>query len=124
MNLSRRSYLKTSAAFAGSMAVAPFSIAKPGASANGKLNVALIGSGGIAKTCFRECSHENVVAIAEVDDARGAPGFKQFPNAKRYKDFRVMLDKHDKELDAVIVNTPDHTHFVATYAAMERGLAV
>ncbi len=122
--LTRREYLKASAAFTGSMAVAPFSISKAGPAANSKLNVALIGAGGIAKTCFRECGNENVVAIADVDDVRGELGFKHFPQAKRYKDFRRMLDKHYKELDAVIVNTPDHTHFVATYAAMERGIAV
>jgi predicted dehydrogenase len=93
-------------------------------SANGKLNVALIGSGGIAKTCFRECEEENLIAIAEVDTVQGAEGLTKFPDAKHYTDFRKMLDKHWKELDAVIVCTPDHTHFAATYAAMERGIAV
>jgi predicted dehydrogenase len=65
-----------------------------------------------------------VVAIAEVDQVRGAQGFKEFPTAKRYKDFRTLLDRHHKDLDLVIINTPDHTHFAATYAAMERGIAV
>jgi predicted dehydrogenase len=65
-----------------------------------------------------------VIAIAEVDAVRGIPGFERFPGAKRYKDFRRMLDAHGSELDLVIVSTPDHTHFPATYAAMERGIAV
>ncbi|MEM7697422.1 MAG: Gfo/Idh/MocA family oxidoreductase [Verrucomicrobiota bacterium] len=89
-----------------------------------KLKVALIGGGGIAKTAFSDCQKEIVVAIADVDDDRAAPAFAEFPEAKRYKDFRKMLDVHEKELDAVIVSTPDHTHFAATYDAMQRGIAV
>lgn len=65
-----------------------------------------------------------MIAIAEVDEVRGAQGFKEFPQARRYRDFRKLLDAHGKQLDLVIVNTPDHTHFPATYAAMERGIAV
>ena len=67
---------------------------------------------------------ENLVAIAEVDEVAGADGLEAFPEAKRYQDFRKMLDAHDRELDLVIINTPDHTHFPATFAAMERGIAV
>ena len=122
--ISRRNYLKSTAVVAGSAMLPGFVIGQSGAPASGKLNVALIGGGGIAKTAFGDCRNHNVVAIADVDDVTGAEGFNEFPNAKRYKDFRRMLDKHYKELDAVIVSTPDHTHFVATYAAMERGLAV
>ncbi|WP_231616079.1 Gfo/Idh/MocA family protein [Novipirellula artificiosorum] len=84
----------------------------------------MIGGGGIAQTAFGDCRRENVVAITDVDDVSGALGFDAFPNAKRYRDFRKMLDTHDQELDLVIVSTPDHTHFVATYAAIERGIAV
>lgn len=119
---SRRNFLKISAGAA--LLPTPFAIGKPGTSANAKLNIALIGGGGIAKTAYGECRNENVVAIADVDDVRGATGFKEFPKAKRYKDFRKMLDVHAKELDLVVVSTPDHTHFPATYAAMERGIAV
>lgn len=120
----RRQFIKSSAAVSGSWILSPFSIAQAGKSANATLNIALIGGGGIAKTCFRDCSRENVIAIADVDELAGAPGFTEFPKAKRYKDFRRMLDAHGKELDLIIVNTPDHTHFAATYAAMERGIAV
>ncbi|MFC1761416.1 Gfo/Idh/MocA family protein [Planctomycetota bacterium] len=122
--LSRRDYLRASAALGASFVLPRFSIGLAGPSASSKINVALIGAGGIARTCYGECRKENVVAIAEVDDIQGAPGFKEFPRAKRYKDFRKLLDAHGKELDLVIVNTPDHTHFPATYAAMERGIAV
>ncbi|MFC1765191.1 Gfo/Idh/MocA family oxidoreductase [Planctomycetota bacterium] len=122
--MTRRDYLKASAALAGAFTLPQFAIGQSGASANSKINVALIGAGHIARTCFGECRKENVVAIAEVDDKTGAVGFETFPQAKRYKDFRKLLDAHDKELDLVIVSTPDHTHFVATYAAMEREIAV
>jgi predicted dehydrogenase len=120
----RRQFLKSSAALSGSVILSPFAIGQAGPSANSKLNIAMVGSGGIARTCFRECAMENLVAIAEVDDVAGAEGLEKFPRAKRYKDFRKMLDAHAHELDLVIINTPDHTHFPATYAAMERGIAV
>jgi len=120
----RRNFIKSGAVVAGALYLAPFSIGQSGVSVNSKLNIAMIGSGGIAKSCFRECAAENLVAIAEVDDVAGAEGLQTFPGAKRYKDFRKMLDAHDHELDLVIVNTPDHTHFPATFAAMERGIAV
>ncbi|MEN9022245.1 MAG: Gfo/Idh/MocA family oxidoreductase [Verrucomicrobiales bacterium] len=64
---------------------------------------------------------ENIVALCDVDWDRGAESFKQFPKAKRFKGYRVMLDKMGDEIDAVIVATPDHTHAVATMEAMRRG---
>ncbi|MCB1121196.1 MAG: Gfo/Idh/MocA family oxidoreductase [Verrucomicrobiae bacterium] len=123
-SVTRRTFLKTSAIASGSFILPRFSIGKSGQPALDKLNVALIGGGGIAKTAFGECRDQNVVAIADVDDVSGAVGFEAFPQAERYKDYRRLLDKHGKELDAVIVSTPDHSHFPATYAAIERGIAV
>ena len=122
--MNRRSFVESTATLTGFALASPFAIGKSGPSANGKLNIGLIGSGGIAKTCFRDSGRENVIAIADVDEVTGAPGFEAFPGAKRYQDFRKMLDARWKELDLVIVSTPDHTHFPATYAAMERGIAV
>ena len=122
--VTRRNYLAINGMLGVAFIAPRFAVAADTKSPNAKLNVALVGGGGIAKTCFHDCDDENVVAIADVDDVRGATGFEQFPNAKRYRDFRKMLDKHGKELDLVIVSTPDHTHFPATYAAMERGIAV
>jgi predicted dehydrogenase len=123
--LTRRKFLQTSTLATGPLFFPALAMGQAGTTALNKLNVALIGGGGIARgSAFRECEKNNVVAIADVDDVRGAPGFKAFPGARRYRDFRRMLDQHHKELDAVIVSTPDHTHFPATYAAMERGIAV
>ncbi|WP_319589320.1 Gfo/Idh/MocA family oxidoreductase [uncultured Draconibacterium sp.] len=121
--ISRRDYLKMSLMATGALAMGGFNIACNPLRKQ-KLNIALIGGGGIAKTAFADCKNENVVAIADVDDITGGIGFEAFPNAKRYRDWRRMLDAHYKELDLVIVSTPDHTHFAATYAAMERGIAV
>jgi predicted dehydrogenase len=122
--ITRRDYLKAGVVVGGSLILPGFSIGKSGPSANSKINIALIGAGGIARTCYRDCRQQNVIAIADVDKVRGAQGFEEFPKAKRYRDFRKLLDAHGSELDLVIVSTPDHTHFPATYAAMERGIAV
>jgi predicted dehydrogenase len=63
----------------------------------------------------------NIVALCDVDGARGAGSFNAFPKAARYKDFRVMLEKEGKNIDAVTVGTPDHTHAVAAMAAIREG---
>ena len=89
-------------------------------SANEKLNIAAIGIGGMAASNINACSSENIVALCDVDDAYAAKVFNKFPNARKYKDFRVMLDKEDKNIDAVIVATPDHTHAVAAMACIRR----
>lgn len=92
-----------------------------GRPANEKLNIAAIGSGGMGAGNINACSSENIVALCDVDDARAAGTFRKFPDARRYKDFRVMLDKEDKNINAVIVATPDHTHAVAAMACIKRG---
>lgn len=122
--LSRRDCLKMTLLGAGSLALGGYTFGCKVKGANSKLNVALIGGGGIAKTAFRDCQKQNVIAIADVDDVEAKDAFRIFPRAKRYKDFRKMLDAHHKELDLVIVSTPDHTHFPATFVAMELGIAV
>ena len=86
-----------------------------------KLNIAAIGSGGRAGANIKGCSSENIVALCDVDEGRAASAQKSYPNAKRYKDFRVMLDKMDKSIDAVIVSTPDHSHAVAVMQAIKMG---
>jgi len=74
--LSRRALLKTSAVFGGILLLPRLAPGKGRKSANSTLNVALIGGGGIAKTCFNDCENENVIAIADVDDVAGAEGFE------------------------------------------------
>jgi hypothetical protein len=127
--MKRRSFLTTTtgalAATGGSLPL--FSIGKPGPSANSKLNVAFIGSGGwIARQPYEQgCSDENLVAFCDVDRALCAENMKNWRTTQPFfDDFRVMLDKMHKEIDAVVVSTPDHTHFPATLMAMERGIHV
>ncbi len=88
---------------------------------SGKLNIAAIGAGGQAAGDLSNMTSENIVALCDVDDRRAADMFKQFPSAKRYKDFRKMLDEQAEKIDCVLVGTPDHTHAVAAMAAMKRG---
>jgi predicted dehydrogenase len=117
--LKRRSFIKRTTA-AGILA--GFSISRLGAqSANNKLNIAAIGVGGMGAGNIEKCSGENIVALCDVDFKRGGETFEKFPQARRFKDFRVMLDTMEKKIDAVIVATPDHTHAVATMEAMRRG---
>ena len=87
-----------------------------------KLNVACIGVGGMGANDVRGMAKtENIYALCDVDDRQGAQSFAAFPLAKRFKDFRVMLDKEGKNIDAVTVSTPDHTHTVAGVMAMKMG---
>src|SRR5437773_10008810 len=87
-----------------------------------KLNIACIGVGGMGANDVRGVGKtENIYALCDVDDRQAAQSFSAFPLAKRYKDFRVMLDKEGKNIDAVTVSTPDHTHTVAGMMAMKMG---
>lgn len=91
-------------------------------SPNEKLNVASVGVGGKGYVDMKGVSGENVVAMCDVDERMLARAAKNYPKAKHYDDFRKMLDRGD--IDAVTVTTPDHTHTVASVAAMRRGIHV
>ncbi|MBS1812443.1 MAG: Gfo/Idh/MocA family oxidoreductase [Acidobacteria bacterium] len=93
-------------------------------SPNEKLNIAGIGAGGQPLSDMRQCQGENLVALADVDWKRAEQGFKTFEKAKRYKDFRQMLDKEGKQIDAVVIGTPDHMHASAALACMQAGKSV
>jgi predicted dehydrogenase len=88
-----------------------------------KVNVAAIGAGGMGSGNTNACAAAgaNIVALCDVDFARAADQFKKYPNARQYKSFVEMLDKEGKNIDAVIVATPDHMHAIASIAAMRRG---
>jgi len=85
-----------------------------------KVNIAGIGVGGQGSGDLRAMESQNIVALCDVDWRRAAGTFRRYPNAKKYKDFRRMLDKEDKNIDAVIVATPDHIHAPASIAAIKR----
>ncbi len=92
-----------------------------------KLNIAAIGAGGQAAADIKQVARDEgtrIAALCDVDlrtQRRNAPILGQFPQAKVYQDFRKMLDEMGDRIDAVIVGTPDHTHAVASMAAMKRG---
>ncbi|MEA3368084.1 MAG: Gfo/Idh/MocA family oxidoreductase, partial [Planctomycetota bacterium] len=86
-----------------------------------KLNIACIGAGGRGYYDAMNVSTENIVALCDVDDKRAAATFERFSEAKRYHDFRKMLEKEDKSIDAVVVATADHTHIPISVMAMKMG---
>ncbi len=86
-----------------------------------KLNIAGIGVGGRGAGDMQELESQNIVALCDVDWRNAAGTFRRFPNARKYKDFREMLDKEDKNIDAVMVATADHCHAPASLAAIKRG---
>lgn len=90
-------------------------------SPNEKLNIAAIGAGGKGNFDINSCLPENFVAFADPDEKRAEKTFKQFPNVPKYKDFRRMLDRHEREIDAVTISCPDHMHGTAAMWAMARG---
>jgi predicted dehydrogenase len=99
----------------------PFVSSRNVLGANARLNVAAIGVGGIGADDIGFCNGENVVALCDVDQHAAAAAFKDFPSAKRFTDFRRMLDQERAHIDAVTVSTPYHTHFHAAVAAIELG---
>jgi len=122
-NISRREFIGSAVATTAAFTIVPSHVlGGPGKKApSEKLNIAGIGVGGRGAGDLGSCNSENIVALCDVDWRRAAPTFKKYPQAKKYKDFRVMLDKEGKNIDAVIVATPDHCHAVATMAAIKRG---
>ena len=85
-----------------------------------KLNIAGVGIGGRGAGDLHEVGSENIVALCDVDDRYAANVFKSYPNAQKYHDFRRMLDK-EKNIDAVVIATPDHTHAVVAATAIKMG---
>ena len=123
-NLTRRAFLAATTLTTLSACATRTNTAKvvPGRiSPNERLNIAAIGIGGMGRSNINKCATENIVALCDVDDAYAAKTFDLYPKATRHRDFRVMVDKEHKSIDAVIVATPDHTHAVVAMAVMRAG---
>ena len=88
---------------------------------NDKLNVAVIGVGGQGGSNLRGVSSQNIVAVCDLDERRAGKAFEQFAAGGRFTDFRTMFDAIEKQIDAVVISTPDHTHFHPAWWALERG---
>jgi predicted dehydrogenase len=89
-----------------------------------QVRIAGIGVGGMGAgdlAAIHGLDNAAVVALCDVDDTRAAKSYETYSKATRYKDFREMLDKEAKNIDAVTISTPDHTHAVATMAAIRAG---
>jgi predicted dehydrogenase len=90
-------------------------------SPNERLNIAVVGCGGQGAENLKHISGQNVIALCDVDDERGAEAFGQFPRAKRFRDYRKLFDAMHGQIDAVVVSIPDHMHAPVSLAAMELG---
>jgi len=122
-SIPRRAFLGGAAGAVAAFTIVPRHVlaGAAGQRPSDKLNLAAIGIGGMGASNINACSTENFVALCDVDDGHAGKVFNRFPNTAKYKDFRVMFDKEDKNIDAVIIATPDHTHGVVAMAAIQRG---
>lgn len=123
--VSRRSFLRDGALAAAGFMIVPRHVlgGKGFIAPSDRLRVAGIGVGGKGESDLEEIAKGNsdITFLCDVDTRRAANSVKRFPKAKFYKDFREMLDKEHKNIDAVTVSTPDHQHAVAAMAAMQLG---
>jgi len=120
---SRRDFLKNSSLAAAGFFIVPRHVLGRGFTApSDKLRIAAIGAGGKGADDidhFAKSGKADIAFLCDVDDRQAVGSRKNFPKAKYYKDFREMLSKEGKSIDAVSVSTPDHTHAVAAMAAMQ-----
>ena len=120
-HMTRRGFLRNAALSSSGLIILSNSRSAYTAQANEKLNIAAIGIGGRGAADVNGVKDENVVALCDVDQSRAAKTFEQFPKARRFTDFRRMLDKMRSKIDAVVIGTPDHTHAPPGVMAMKMG---
>ena len=121
--MTRRGFMGTAAAGVAAFTVVPRHVVAGSGDAapSEKINIAGVGIGGQGGHDINQLASQNIVALCDVDWRQARGIFDRYPNAKRYKDFREMLDKEDKNIDGVVVGTPDHTHAIVSMAAIKRG---
>src|ERR1051325_4024506 len=119
--IQRRRFLQTATTFAIGVQIVPRHVLGHGQTTpKEKLTIAGIGVGGQGGGVLNEMKSENIVALCDVDWAKAAHTFQAFPNAERFKDYRVLLEKR-KDIEAVMIATPDHMHAPITVAALRAG---
>ncbi|MCP4310655.1 MAG: Gfo/Idh/MocA family oxidoreductase [Bacteroidetes bacterium] len=122
--MKRRDFVRNVSASSLAFSVVPsFAVSGLGHTApSDKLNIAGIGvgAGGKGKVNLKNMVGQNIVALCDCDYAYADPVFKTYPKAKKYKDYRKMLEKQ-KDIDALVIATPDHTHALIAAAGMELG---
>lgn len=119
--LTRRTFLtRTTLGAAGGAILGPRLLrAAASTEANSKLNLAVIGVAGRGGDNLNGVAGQNIVALCDVDARNLEAAAKKFPQAKTFRDFRQLIDL--KDLDGIVVSTPDHTHAVAVVAALKSG---
>ena len=121
-SLTRRQFLRTSTVCAAAVSVLPGSVLglNGATSPNEKLNLAGVGIGGQGGYDLEQLESENIVALCDVDQNHAAHTFKKYPQARKFGDYRRMLEEM-KEIDGVVIATPDHHHAFASVAAINHG---
>jgi len=117
--VNRRSFLKTSAAIGAAATVSAPHILRA-RNLNDRLNIAIIGSGGRGRYNLGKFAAENIVALCDVNENNLNSAAQRYPKARKATDFRKLFD-HQKEFDAVVVTTCEHTHAFATLPALQLG---
>jgi predicted dehydrogenase len=117
--INRRTFLQHSAALGAGITILKSGILRAGNSPNEKLNIAAIGVGGRGGDDLNAVRNENIVALCDVNEKNLAKAVEKFPQARTYNDWRKCLDQ--KDIDAVVCATTDHTHAFVNVWAMNRG---
>jgi len=120
--MGRREFLTGSAATIAAFSVVPRHVLGGAGfkAPSEKLNIAGIGIGGMGRVDLQNVSGENIAALCDVDEEYAGKVFAEYPQAKRYRDFREML-QGQKDIDAVVIATPDHLHAVVAMTAVKLG---
>ncbi len=124
-SVSRRAFLGTTAVAAAGISIVPsHAVAGLGHVApSDKLNIVGVGVGGMGFANLKNLESQNIIGLCDVDwKYTGDNGvFDRWPNAKKYKDWRIMYDELGKSIDGVVVATADHTHAIIAATAMTMG---
>ncbi len=120
--MNRRTFIKGNTMAGVGLVVLKSGILRAGQSPNEKLNIAVIGCGGRGRANIKGVQSESIVALCDVDEKTLATAAQQFPKAKTYVDWRKCLEQ--KNIDAVVCSTTDHTHAFINVWAMNRGMHV
>ena len=121
MTMRRRTFLKTTTAAAAFHVVGRRVLGGEGAAPpSEQLAIAGVGVGGQGGGVLKDLESEAIVALCDVDSNKAGGTFKRYPKAEQFKDYRRMLDKR-KDVDAVVIATPDHMHAPVTLACLRAG---
>ncbi len=117
----RRVFLQQSALFAAGVCLGNRITRATGPSPNSTLGIAVVGVAGRGADNLHGVAHETIVGLCDVDENRAGGAREHFPKARFFADYRQMLDALDKDIDAVVISTADHTHAAIAMAALKAG---